>query len=85
MRSNSLNDYKIFSAKIVGIWFLKACRDCVAATATRYGLDGSGFKPRSLEEILSFHPLKPAQGNTQPPVKWVPASVPGSKAARTCR
>ena len=36
---------------------------------TDYGLDGPGSNPGE-DEI--FRPSRPAQGPTQPPVKWVP-------------
>jgi len=37
--------------------------------ATDYGLDDPGLNPGE-DEI--FRPSRPAQGPTQPPVKWVP-------------
>jgi len=41
--------------------------------ATDYGLDGPGSNPGG-DEI--FRPSRPALGPTQPPLKWVPGTLP---------
>jgi len=43
-------------------------QDSSVGIATRYGLDGPGIKSRWRDFP---HPLRPALGPTQPPVRWV--------------
>jgi hypothetical protein len=46
--------------------------DGIASTASRYGLDGPGFKPRWKQEIFSSpYPSRLALGPYQPPLQWV--------------
>ena len=61
-----LNVYLIVYYTVVGI-------------ATRYGLDGPGIESRK-GGIFRIHPDRPWD-LPSPPVQWVPALIPGDKAA----
>ena len=50
-----------------------------AGVWTRYELSGPGIESRWRGGFQ--HPFKPALGPTQPPVRWVPALIPGSMTA----
>jgi hypothetical protein len=54
-------------------------RFSVVSVTTRYGVDGPGFDPGG-SQTFRARPRQ-AQRPTQPPVKWVPSSFPGNKAA----
>jgi hypothetical protein len=44
--------------------------------ATGYGLDGRGWIPRRCQIFLLFTPSGQALGPTQPPIQWVPRTLP---------
>jgi hypothetical protein len=48
----------------------RVSQNCVAGTATRYGLDGAGIESRWWQDFS--HPSTRALGPTQPPLEWVP-------------
>jgi len=54
------------------------CRDSVAGTETRYGLDDPGIESRCGRDFP--HPPRPAPGPIHPPIQWVPGIFPGVKA-----
>jgi hypothetical protein len=57
--------------------------DNVVGIATCYGLDRPGFESRWGQEIFSsLEPHRPALGNTQHPILWVPKIFQGCRAAR---
>jgi len=55
----------------------KLGRNSAVGIATRYGLEGSGFKNRWVQDIFSSpHRSRPAPRPTQPPAQWVPGVLP---------
>jgi len=58
-------------------------RDSSVGIATRYGLEGPRIECLWGRDFP--HPSRPTLGPTQPPIKWVPGLLHGSKAARGWR
>jgi hypothetical protein len=59
-------------------------RDISGGIALGYGLDDRGSRvrfPAGLGIFLFTTASRTATGPTQPPIQWVPASLPGGKAA----
>jgi hypothetical protein len=54
-----------------------ANRDSSVGTATRYGLDSSGFEPRLGRNFP--HPSRSVPRPTEPPTEWVPGLFHGGK------
>jgi len=54
-------------------------RDSAVDIATCYGLDGPGIESQSGRDVPN--PSAPVQAPTLPPVKWIPGSFPGGRAA----
>ena len=54
-------------------------RNSSVGIATRYGLDDPGIESRWGRDFPN--PSRPALGPSQPPIKWVPVLIAGSKAA----
>ena len=62
--------------------FVMRCHDNVVGIATRYGLDGPGFKPRW--ERVSSDPSKPSPRLIQLPVLGVPRLFSEVKRPERC-
>jgi hypothetical protein len=76
--------YNISARNEYKISFPSVPRYSSVGIATGYGLDDQGGGSSSPGGVKNFHfsiSSRPAQGSTQPPIKWVPGLYPGSKAA----
>jgi hypothetical protein len=77
---NAVKFWLVFPGSIFSLIFAHWGQDSSVGIRTRYGLEGPGIKSRWGRDFL--HACRPALGPTQPPVRWVLALFPGSKAAR---